>query len=123
MPSKSDRSARRTFTEQLGATPIKNEKAVVDRGETAGVRVSVPLVYPSWLEALATAMRLRRQRTYELEGVGRAIYDRIDGETSVEVLVDWLAAEHRLSFHEARVLIMKYLQVLMERGLVVIAGR
>jgi hypothetical protein len=119
MPSKTEPPA---FTDQLRATPIKNEKAVVSPVESAGVRISVPLVYPPWLRPVANAIHLRKERSYELEGVGRAVYDRVDGETSVEDLVDWLAAEHRLSFHEARVLVMKYLQMLMERGLVVIAG-
>jgi Coenzyme PQQ synthesis protein D (PqqD) len=123
MPSKSDLARGPSFTEQLEATPIKNEKAAASPTGTDCVRISVPVVYPSWLGPVARALRLRGQRSYELEGVGRAVYDRVDGETSVEHLVDWLAAEHRLSFHEARVLIMKYLQMLMERGLIVIAGR
>lgn len=101
---------------------MKNEKAVPTLTGTAGVRISVPLVYPAWLRSVANTLRLRGQRSYELDGVGRAVFDRVDGETRVEDLVDWLAADYRLSFHEARVLIMKYLQMLMERGLIVIAG-
>jgi len=123
MPSKSDNSSRPSFTEQLTATPIRNEKAMTRATEVASLRVSVPQTYPAWLRPLANTMRLRGEKSYELEGVGRSVYDRVDGETSVEDLVDWLAAEHRLSFHESRVLIMKYLQMLMERGLIVIAGR
>ena len=121
MPSKNERQL--TFVEQLRATPIKNEQAVARPTEANALRVSVPLVYPAWLRPVARAARFRKERSYELDGIGREVYDRIDGETSVENLVDWLASEHLLSFHEARVLIMKYLQMLMERGLVVIAGK
>lgn len=123
MPSRRDRKSRPTFLEQLKATPVKNEMAVAAVDESTSLRITVPLVYPPWLRPIANTLHLRGKRSYELEGVGRAVYDRIDGDTSVEVLVDWLAAEHRLSFHEARVLVMKYLQMLMERGLVVIAGK
>jgi Coenzyme PQQ synthesis protein D (PqqD) len=123
MPSKADFPGAAAFADQLEATPIKNEKAVMSITEADAVRVSVPLIYPAWLRPVANVMRFRKQRSYELEGVGRAVYDRVDGQTSVAALVDWLATEHQLSFHEARVLIMKYLQMLMERGLIVIAGK
>jgi hypothetical protein len=111
-----------TFAEQLEARPIKNERAVASRTEDDAVRLRVPLVYPVWLRSAARALGLRQEKSFELEGVGRAVYDRVDGKNSVENLVDWLAREHGLSFHEARVLIMKYLQMLMERGLIVIAA-
>jgi hypothetical protein len=121
MRSKSER-ATLTFGEQLEARPIKNEKAVAHVTDAERLRISVPLIYPAWLGPAARALGLRKEKSYELEGVGRAVYDRVDGETSVESLVDWLAEAHRLSFHEARVLIMKYLQMLMERGLIVIVA-
>jgi hypothetical protein len=122
MPSKSEKRSSPTFIDQLTATPIRNEKAVARVTERATLRVSVPQSYPAWVRPIANTMHLRGEKSYELEGVGRRVFDRVDGETSVENLVDWLAAEHRLSFHESRVLIMKYLQMLMEHGLIVIAG-
>ena len=122
MPSKSEKRSAPTFIDQLTATPIRNDKAVARVTETASLRVSVPQSYPAWVRPIAKTMHLRGEKSYELEGVGRSVFDRVDGETSVENLVDWLAAEHRLSFHESRVLIMKYLQMLMEHGLIVIAG-
>jgi hypothetical protein len=117
-----DEQARLSFADQLEARPIKNEKAVTSPTEADAVRVRVPLVYPPWLRPAARALGLRKEKSYELEGVGRAVYDRVDGTSSVENLVDWLAEEHRLSFHESRALIMQYLQMLMQRGLIVIVS-
>jgi hypothetical protein len=121
MPSR-DEQARLSFADQLEATPIKNEKAVATATEADAVRVRVPQIYPPWLRSAARALGLRKEKSYELEGVGRAVYDRVDGTSSVENLVDWLAEQHRLSFHESRVLIIEYLQMLMQRGLIVIVA-
>jgi len=39
-----------------------------------------------------------------------------DGERTVEAIIDAFAAEHRLTFHEARVAVGGYLRSLMARG-------
>jgi hypothetical protein len=122
MPAKRNVAAP-SLAEQLQAIPIHNRGAYVERDSEAGVTLTVPLVYPALVRPLAKAMRLRQRRSYELDGVGHQVHRRIDGETTVGQLIDWCATEHRLSFHEARVLIMKYLQMLMERGLIVVGGK
>jgi hypothetical protein len=119
MRSKSE-PLRPAFAAQLSSVPVRNERSEVRRDEPASLRVAVSLVYPPWLASLAQALHLRRERSYELEGVGRRVYEGIDGRASVASLIDDLAEEHRLSFHEARVLVMTYLKTLAERGLIVL---
>jgi hypothetical protein len=112
-----------TPEEQLRAVPLRNEKArLVEAANGSSAEVTVPLVYSAAMETLATLLRLRREKTYLLDGVGWAVYGRIDGKRTVQDLVAWFMDSYRLSFNEARVLMMRYLQMLMERGLVVVVG-
>jgi hypothetical protein len=109
--------------DRLRAVAVLNARATVrPLGDTAAL-VSVPVSYPRWLSPLAWALRLRRARTYELEGVGLALFQRVDGAREVIDHVDWLAREHKLSFQEAKLMTMKYLESLMARSLVVIVAR
>jgi hypothetical protein len=110
------------MAQQLAAVPLRNHR-VREAEDARGLVVTVDLSYPGLMKPLAKALKMRRSRDFRLDGVGLAVYRRLDGSATIEQLSDWLAGEHRLSFHEARTLLMWYLQTLMERGLVVIAGK
>jgi hypothetical protein len=111
-----------SMAEQIAAVPVRNHTVRVEEqpGGTAAL-ATVPLVYGPVLRPLAAVMKLRREKTFRLDDLGYALYRRIDGMRTVENLADELAQDQSLSFHEARVLVMRYLQILMVRGLVVLA--
>jgi hypothetical protein len=64
---------------------------------------------------------VRAERHVTLDELGAAIWRGCDGVRRVEDLVDAFAAEHRLTFHEARVAVTNYLSQLIRRGVLVIA--
>jgi hypothetical protein len=117
----SPKVARPTIAQQLQAVPVRNQRVELVE-DARGLTVSVLIAYTGVMKPLSKALKMRRTRSYRLDGVGLAVYRRIDGQATLEQLTDWLVAEHRLSFHEGRTLLMWYLQTLMEKGLVVIAG-
>ena len=110
---------------QLQAIPVRNQAVEMLPGGPQDVRIAaVPVKYPNWLAPMARWLGWAgRKRKYELEGLGLAVYERIDGRTTIENLVDWLMAEHRLSFFESRALILHYVHQLMTKALVVVAVR
>lgn len=112
---------RPTIASQMAAIPVRNQGLTV-RTDADGEVLEVALRWNALLRPIAWAMRLPRVRGYRLDGIGREVWDQIDGLTPIESLVDAFAARHRLSFHEARTLLMSYLQLLAHRGLVVIVG-
>jgi hypothetical protein len=120
-PDRRRRSERPSIAQQLAAVPVRNARVRATE-DARGLTVTVDLLYPGLLKPLARALKMRKQRSYRLDGIGLAVYKRIDGKTTLETLVDWLADQQRLSFHEARTLLMQYLQTLMEKGLVVLAA-
>lgn len=109
------------LAEQLLCVPIRNVRAeLAASGEC--LKITVPLTYPSAVRPLRRLFKLRDAKTFELEGVGRAIFEKVDDVRTIMDLVDWFAEGHALSFHEARALVMGYLRTLMKSGLIVIAG-
>ncbi len=116
------KAADLSYAERLAAIPVRNQRVEAVELQDAAT-LTVPLSYGPVLRPLASLLKLRRTKSYRLDGLGLEVWRKVDGVATVESLVDWLAQEHRLSFHEARVLMTMYLQMLMERGLVVVAGR
>src|SRR4051812_39364353 len=110
-----------TVAERLAAVPLRNVRVEVTEGGAVAT-LTVPLTYPRMVKPFAGMLGLKRRKSYQLEGLGLEVWRLVDGTATVGSMVDWLAQQHRLSFHEARALIMRYLQTLTERGLVVIAG-
>jgi hypothetical protein len=113
--------ARPTIAKQLAVVPVRNASVQVDDQGDAAV-VTVDLRYPLLLRPLVPLLRMRQRKGYRLDGIGLAVWRRIDDRATLAELVDWFATEHRLSFHESRALLLGYLQTLVNNGLVVLAG-
>jgi len=112
------------FEHQLHTVPIRNTQAVVTDSERKpeAILVQVKLTYKGVLGPIAKWVNARRAKRYELAGLSREMFERVDGRTSVEQLVDWLCEQERLTFLEGRALVVHYLRDLMRRGLVVVVS-
>jgi hypothetical protein len=106
--------------QQLDSVPIRNRGARVTRAEDGTVAVEVEFVYTGWMRWIQGVLRPSRHRRFELDAVGTRLYDRIDGVRTFERMIDEFAAEHALTFFEARALLMQYMRLLMHKGIVVI---
>jgi hypothetical protein len=111
---------RLDFARQMQAVPVRNQHVRV-LGDAAPDRLclEIDLRYTGWRGLLARGLKPSRVRRYELSGLGRDVYDSVDGVATFERLTDAFASRHRLTFLEARSLLMQFLQTLMARGLIV----
>jgi len=110
------------FETQLHTVPVRNEKLVLSgspRNPDALV-VEVELRYRGLVRHVASFVRSRSRKRYELVGLSRELFERLDGTLSVGDLIDELAQRDKLTFLEARALVTQYLKDLMQRGLVVL---
>ena len=108
------------FSRQLRSIPLHNEHVGTRPTEDGtGLRVDITLRHRPWQRALRILMPLREKRTYLLTGVGLELYRAVNGKRTVEELLDAFALEHKLTFFEARALVIHYLGDLMGRGLIV----
>lgn len=112
-----------SFFEQLEAVPIRNAGARVVSDHTDCITLSVALKYPVLIRPVLALLSARRARTFELRGLGLRIYRRLDGKVAVRDLITDLRNTHKLSFFEARGLVVHSLGVLMQNGLIVIASK
>jgi hypothetical protein len=104
----------------LAARPLSLPLA--GRQETAdgGLRLSVRCPRPRWHRWLgAGADDLVRH--FELDVLGREVYEACDGTRAVTAIVDGVAARHRLSVAEAEIAVITFLNLLVSRGLVALA--
>jgi len=112
------------FETQLHCVPVRNEgvTAIVPESDPEVLIVEVRLRYGGLLGVAARLFKSRRMRRYELAGLARELYGKVDGRRTLEDLVVELSADEKLAFLEARALLVHYLKDLMQRGLVVIVG-
>lgn len=112
------------FETQLKSVPVRNVKLNISVAENdpAALLVEVALVYRGLLGVLAPMVGARRTKRYELAGLARELFESLDGKLTVENLIDNLRMQEKLTFLEARALVIQYLKDLMQRGLVVIVA-
>lgn len=105
---------------QLKAVPFRNERAEVMVDEPGRMVIKVELRYNPVLAKLQPLLGLRSHRNYELEDIGLDVYRRIDSRRTVETLIEDFASEHKLTFFESRGLLLQYMQMLADRGLIAV---
>ena len=105
-----------TPRQQVEAHPVRNAHARVVSDEPRRVVVEVPRRYPLLLRPIRVLFRLREVRRLEIDGVGLELWRRCDGTTSLAQMIDDLMTVDRLTFHEARLLVLGLLRQLAERG-------
>ena len=110
------------FETQLHTVPVRNEKLVLSGSprNPDTLVVEVELRYRGLVRHVASFVRSRSRKRYELVGLSRELFERLDGTLSVGDLIDELAQRDKLTFLEARALVTQYLKDLMQRGLVVL---
>ncbi len=106
----------------LAARPARNAAAEAAREASGGLAVAVKRQRPRWhVPPLSWVVPIQPTRTVRLDSLGAQVWELCDGERTVEAIVDAFGAEHRLSFHEARVAVTGYLSQLVQRGALAVA--
>jgi hypothetical protein len=105
----------------LAAVPHVNRALRTE--EAAGRRMFlVPVRRPRWLvPPLSWLLPFSPHRRLELDEPGLFVLGLCDGRRTVETIIELFAAEHLLSFREARAPVLQVLRLLTERGLVALA--
>lgn len=110
------------FETQLQTVPVRNARLKLSRDEkhADALIVEVELRYRGMSGLIAPLVKARNSKRYELVGLSRELFERLDGKLRVEDLIDSLSQADKLTFFEARALVTLYLKDLMQRGLIVI---
>ncbi|MFH1139903.1 MAG: PqqD family protein [Pseudomonadota bacterium] len=106
--------------EALACRPLKNPAAVETRLAGGIVRLSYSLPVKPFMAALARRLGASEQgltKKLELDQLGSAVWDRIDGRATVGDLVDWFGREYQVLPQEAEAAVTAFLRELGRRGL------
>lgn len=106
--------------QSLRIVPVRNSGIrALPSDDPSALHLEVTLRYGPISSLLRPLLRFRSNRRYVLEGVGREVYEDIDGQATFEQLIDRFSERHRLTFFESRALLAQYYQLLSKRGLIV----
>lgn len=112
-----------TPEQMLRCIPCQNQ-AMRMQSEGGGALVTVPLRQTWWARApLTWVFPVSRERRIQLDAVGSAVLTLCDGRRTVEDVIENVMKEYHLSFQEARVSVMQFMQMLTERGVVALKIR
>lgn len=107
---------------QLDLIPLRNARIQVREDTPQLLILAVDKAYSRWLGPLPRALGAPTSKRFSLDGLGLRLWRRIDDRMSLGDLIDWLAADQQLGFHEARLLTLNWLHQLATKGLVVLGG-
>jgi hypothetical protein len=111
-----------SWISMLQAIPVHNEAARVEQVPgSENVCISVPVEKPKWVVPPVTwFFKPRSRKTYEIDKVGMFVWERCTGTNTVETIIDAVAAQYALTFHESRVSVTEYIRLLIRRGILAI---
>jgi len=111
-PTKPNITRERAMT----GRPVRLELIAQQDTEDGGLKLKAELERPRWQRWLGGSKRMRR--TFELDALGKEVYDACDGRNNVEDIITGFAETHNLSLPEAEMSVTRFLRMLVQRGLV-----
>ena len=108
-------------SQALECRPAKSLHIVETRLENGEVLLEYPLVVRPWIAAVAKRLGGATDRVHtkklQLDAMGTAVWDLLDGNRSVRRIVRIFAETHRLENKEAEVSVTSFIKQLGQRGL------
>ena len=105
----------------LNCRPKKSLQITESRLESGDVLLEYPLAVRPWLAAVARRLGksgdVVQIKKLQLDAMGTAVWDLVDGHRSVRRIVQKFAEIHRLDNKEAEVSVTSFIRELGQRGL------
>ncbi len=118
---KKSRQSHMSRAAALNCRPKKSLHITESRLETGDVFLEYPLTVRPWLAAVAKRLGKSHDvvqiKKLQLDAMGTAVWDLVDGHRSVRRIVQIFAETHRLDNKEAEVSVTSFIRELGQRGL------
>ena len=119
---KKNKSPGITRAEALECKPVKNNMIKETRLETGEVLLAYPVVMRPWIESLMRrlggSVAGPKTKKLQLDELGTAVWELIDGNQSVQQVIQRFAQKYQLHAREAEVAVTRFLRDLGKRGLI-----
>ena len=111
-------------TEALACTPLVTPSVRVLTGDNGDLMIEYPLAVKPMLQAIFNRFNKGNQqeikRKLQLDGQGSQVWELIDGERSVQEIIQLFAKSSGLTLREAEISITAFLRELGKRGIIVL---
>jgi Coenzyme PQQ synthesis protein D (PqqD) len=111
-----------TRAEALKFKPVKSNRVRENRLETGEVILTYPIDIRPWIDRIVKRFGGKAStavdRKLQLDELGTAVWEQIDGERSVKQVIQWFAKKYQLHTKEAEVSVSRFLRELGKRGLI-----
>ncbi|MFO7708573.1 MAG: PqqD family protein [Desulfobacterales bacterium] len=108
--------------EAFGSVPVKNRHVRESRLDGGDVVLHYPVSAPPWAARVAHWLQKDlgppRVGKLQLDALGTAVWDRIDGRRSLREIAAAFAESHQLETKEAQVAVARFARELGRRGLI-----
>jgi hypothetical protein len=110
-----------TRDQAMQAWPVRNPGLTTHVSDDGIVTVELPR-RKDWMGGvLGFLFSVPASKPVQLDEIGSFVYDRCDGERTVNDIVDDMMAEYKLNRREVEVSLTKFLQTLAQRGIIAFA--
>jgi len=110
-------TAKPTKTDMMAARPARSAEATVEPAGERAWRVTVPLRPSKWAAKLLR-VPAGQSKTFELDEIGKFVWDACDGQASVADVIGAVARQYNLSARESEVATVAFLRTLVAKGLI-----
>ena len=111
-----------TRAEALKFTPFKNDRIRESRLESGEILLTYPIVIRPWIGRVVKKFGGKGyqavDKKLQLDELGTAVWEQIDGERSVKQVIQWFAKKYQLHAKESEVSVSRFLRELGRRGLI-----
>lgn len=106
----------------LRVIPVKSRMVTDMRLDSGEVIVTYPVAVRPWMAKVIKVVGRRPSkpmtRQLQLDLLGTVVWDLLDGQRSVQMLIERFAAEYKLQTREAEISVTQFLRELGRRGII-----
>ena len=107
--------------EMLALRPLRSREiawAMKREDETPGAQLTVPRRDDRIGQILSRVFQIPATKTIELDEFGAAVWEKCDGQHSVEQLVNFTCSAYKLNRRQAEVSVVAFMRMLAQRRLI-----
>jgi len=116
MGLKSKRKPVLTRDQAMSARPYRMPGIQCRRGEDGSISVSIRFQRSGWQRWFGAPEEYEKR--YELDSLGKEVFESCDGKTAVRAIVKQFAASHHLNAAEAEIAVTQYVKTLMAKRII-----
>ena len=102
----------------LASKLIRNSGVVEENRDDGRLVLILSLKPARWTRLLGQSPDIPVLRRFELDDLGRYVWEQSATSPTVEQLIRQFAADHQVNMREAEVSVTSFIQMLMKRGLI-----